>query len=118
MKAFTCLPVLLLAAAPAFAQPIIATAPRGDIESVVVSVADLNLATNDGQDRLDGRLRAAARTVCDMQPGRGALIHEVATKRCFNSALAQGREAGREMIAAAQSGTVLASASVITLTRR
>lgn len=117
MKVLVCFPVLLLAAAPALAETIVSTAPRGETESITVSFADLNINTEDGWARLDGRLRAAARTVCDVRPEQESLVREKATARCFRSALSKGREAGREMMAARQSGTLLAAASVIAVAR-
>lgn len=117
MKVLVCFPVLLLAAAPSLAQPIVSTAPRGETESVTVSFADLNLNTENGWARFDGRLRAAARTVCDVRPEQETLVRENATNRCFRSALSKGREAGREVLAARQSGTMLAAASVIAISR-
>lgn len=117
MKILVCFPVLLLAAAPALAQPIVATAPRGETESITVNFADLNINTEHGWARLDSRLRAAARSVCDVRPEREPLARETSTARCFNSALSKGRETGREMLAARQSGTMLAAASVITVAK-
>lgn len=117
MKVLVCFPVLLVAAAPALAQTIVSTAPQGETESITVNFADLNINTEDGWARLDGRLRAAARTVCDVRTGMEPLAHETATNRCFRSALAKGRETGREMLAARQSGTVLAAASVIAIAK-
>lgn len=117
MKVLACLPVLLLAATSVAAQPIIATAPRGDTESVTVNYADLNLNTENGMARLDGRLRSAARIVCDVRPEQESLVRERATSRCFNVALARGREEGRQLAAAQRSGTVLAAATVLTIVR-
>lgn len=117
MKALVCFPVLLLAATPAFAEPIVATAPRGDTESVAVSYADLNLDSADGLARLDSRLRSAARMVCDVRPEPESLLREQATARCFRSALAKGREAGRELIAARASGVELAALGMITVSK-
>lgn len=118
MKTLICVSIALLGAAPALAQPIVATAPRGEVESITVSYADLDIATESGWARLDGRLRVAARSVCDVRPEPESLTRERASSRCFRSALAKGREAGREAMAARQSGTLLAAADVITVLRR
>lgn len=117
MKLFVCLPVLLLAATSAAAEPIVATAPTGNTKSIAVSYADLNLGSESGLARLDSRLRAAARWVCDVRPDNESLLRKTATARCFDTALENGREMGRELIAARQSGTQLAAASVITVSR-
>ncbi len=117
MNRFACLSVLLLGAAPAAAEPILATAPRGETVSVLVNVADLNLDSPHGIARLDSRLRHAARSVCDVRLGQETLLHKSATTRCFRASLENGREAGRQLIAARQSGTTLAAASAITVAR-
>lgn len=121
MKRFACLSVLLLASAPVAAEPIIATAPRGEPVSVRVNVSDLNFDSPRGLARLDSRLRYAARFVCDVRLGHESLLHKSATTRCFRSSLENGREAGRQLVAARQaarqSGTVLAAASAIAVTR-
>jgi UrcA family protein len=117
MRIFMALPLLLLGAAPAFSQPIVATAPAGEIEVVKVSYADLNLDTDIGLARLDSRLRSAARSVCDVRPEFENTVREMATGRCFRSALSRGRDAGREIIAARQAGTPMALASAILISR-
>lgn len=52
----------LLAAPPANA------APLGESVSRAVSTHDLDLASADGQERLDARIRSAARKVCAAAP--------------------------------------------------
>lgn len=118
MRIFMALPLLLLGAAPAFSQPIVATAPAGEIEVVKVSYADLNLDTDAGWARLDSRLRAAARSVCDVRPEFESTLREMATGHCFRSALSRGREAGKEIIAAQRTGTPMTLASAIMISRR
>lgn len=117
MKVLACFSILLCTATPAAAQIISETTPRGDTESVVVSYADLNLGTENGMARLDGRLRSAARTVCDVRPEQETLLRERATTRCYNVALARGREVGRQLAAAQKSGTLLAAATALTVSR-
>lgn len=117
MKIFACFPVLLLVATSAAAQPIVSTAPTGDTRSIAVSYSDLNLGSESGLARLDSRLRAAARWVCDVRSDNESLLRKSATSRCFDDALDNGREMGRQVIAARQSGTQLAAASVITMFR-
>lgn len=120
MRIFVALPLLLLGAAPVFSQPqpIIATAPAGEIEVVKVSYADLNLDSDIGLARLDSRLRAAARSVCDVRPEQETTLREMATSRCFRSALSRGRDAGQEIIAAQRAGAPMTLASAIIISRR
>lgn len=112
MTRIACLPVLLIFAAPVAAEPIVATAPKGDAQSVLVSYADLNLGSESGMARLESRLRAAARQVCDVRPDMESLRHKLATSRCFDVALERGRDAGREVIAAYRSGQRLAARTI------
>ena len=109
MNRLVSLTVLLLAAAPAGAQPIVATAARGEGQTVLVSYSDLNLNSESGMARLDSRLRAAARQVCDVRMDKESLRTMTAESRCFDTALEQGRQAGREIMAARQSGQQLAA---------
>ncbi|MEI4505818.1 UrcA family protein [Sphingopyxis sp. CCNWLW253] len=118
MRIFMALPLLLLAATPAFSQTIVATAPAGETEMVKVSYADLNLDSSIGLARLDSRLRAAARSVCDVRTEYETSLREVAGSRCFRSALSRGRDASREIIAAQSAGTPMALASAIVVSRR
>lgn len=117
MRLVLALPLSLLCAAPAFSQPIVATAPAGDTAVVKVSYSDLNLESDVGLARLDSRLRAAARSVCDVRPEYETTLREMATSRCFRSALSRGREAGRDIIAARKTGTPMAVASAILISR-
>ncbi|ABF54824.1 UrcA family protein [Sphingopyxis alaskensis] len=117
MKIFVTLPILALVASPAAAEPIVATAPWSDSRSVIVSVADLNLKSNGGLDRLDRRLRSAARLVCDVRPDPEPLLRKSSAARCFKDALEDGREAGRQLVAARQVGTLAAAAATITIIR-
>ncbi|HKX89917.1 MAG TPA: UrcA family protein [Sphingopyxis sp.] len=117
MRILTALPLLLLGAVPAFSQPIVATAPAGEIEVVRVSYADLNLDSESGAARLDSRLRAAARSVCDVRPEYETTLREMATNRCFRSALSRGRDASRDVLAAQKAGVPLTVASAIMISR-
>lgn len=118
MKIFIALPICALIASPAAADPIVATAPSNDSRSVVVQIADLNLESASGLDRLDRRLRSAARSVCDVRADPESLVRKMTTARCFDAALTDGRKAGRELIAARQAGTLAAAATMITIVRR
>ena len=117
MRILMALPLLLLGAAPVFSQPIVATAPAGEIKVVKVGYGDLNLDSESGLARLDSRLRAAARSVCDVRPEFENTVREMATSRCFRSALSRGRDASRDIIAAAKAGAPIAVASAIMISR-
>ncbi len=117
MRILMALPLFLLGAAPAFSQPIVATAPAGEVKVVKVGYGDLNLDSESGLARLDSRLRAAARSVCDVRPEFENTVREMATSRCFRSALSRGRDASRDIIAAAKAGAPIAVASAIMISR-
>ena len=94
-----------------------ATAPAGEVKVVKVGYGDLNLDSESGLARLDSRLRAAARSVCDVRPEFENTVREMATGRCFRSALSRGRDASRDIIAAAKTGAPMAVASAIMFSR-
>src|SRR3546814_5066842 len=98
-------------------QPFGAAAPAGEIKVVKFGYADLNLDSESGLARLDSRLRAAARSVCDVRPEIETTLREMATSRCFRSALSRGRDASRDVIAAAKAGEPMAVASTIIIAR-
>jgi UrcA family protein len=86
MRLFACLAVAAALAAPALAQPAdtTVTAPHG--RSIAVRIADLDLASAQGQRRLDDRLWRAAREVCTMTRLRD--LHEYRLEgRCRDDAL-------------------------------
>jgi UrcA family protein len=93
--------LLLLAAvaAPALAQPTITVASHADrFPSVQVAVGDLDLASADGQRRLDARLMRAAAQVCTMTRLRDLSESRLAD-RCRADTLARARAARPAVIA-------------------
>lgn len=84
MIARTVLAASLLGLA-AFAQPAFAQQSRA------VTTADLDLSTPEGQARLDGRIRAAARDVCQIDMSRVSLQQEIAKRSCYQAALDSAR---------------------------
>lgn len=94
------LPVLtlLVAASAALAQPTITVAGHARYPSVDVRTADLDLASEDGQRRLDARLWRAARQVCTMTQLRD-LSESRFTDRCRADTLARARAARQAVIA-------------------
>jgi UrcA family protein len=90
--------VAALVAAAGLAVPAVADAG----ESVTVSYRDLDLAQPAGAAALQGRLRAAARTVCGA-PERGELRTHFAQRDCYEQAIARAMrevEAGPQQVAA------------------
>jgi len=90
--------VAALVAAAGLAVPAIADAG----ESVTVSYRDLDLTRPAGAAALQGRLRAAARTVCGA-PEREDVGAHFARRRCYEQSIAQAmREipAGPQPVAA------------------
>jgi UrcA family protein len=57
-----------------------------EIRSVTVRYVDLNLNTPAGVEALYARLRAAARSVCNVGEGR-ALVNAMASKSCYRQVL-------------------------------
>ncbi len=76
--------VAALVAAAGLAVPAVADAG----ESVTVSYRDLDLAQPAGAAALQGRLRAAARTVCGA-PERGEVRAHFARRDCYERSIAQ-----------------------------
>lgn len=64
-----------------------AAQPARELPSVTVRYADLDLNTAGGVDALYGRLRAAARAVCDVRAGR-PLVEANAALACYRQVLA------------------------------
>lgn len=106
--------VAALAAATALVVPTVGHA--AERTSVRVSYADLNLATDFGQNKLQRRITFAAQLVCDTtDPANLAFARAVS--ECRNGAIADAQPAVAAAIAAARhpSVTVLdATALVVT----
>jgi UrcA family protein len=77
-RAFAAIVGTALLAAPALAEP-------ADLVSVDVRVADLDLGTQLGRDRLDRRVRQAAGQICGQQPRSVAM--QVDYQRCRSEVL-------------------------------
>lgn len=73
---------LILLSAPiaciGLSVPAAAAADDGDGErrTVVVRYNDLNLASVEGRDRLNSRVKSAVRTVCNSRPNYRPTLHE------------------------------------------
>jgi UrcA family protein len=92
-----------LAVAGALVVPTVSLA--AETNSIRVSYADLNLATNPGQHRLERRVAEAARFVCVIEDSR-ELALSVATKDCRTTAINDARPQMAAAINAARRGTV------------
>jgi UrcA family protein len=93
-----------VAVASALVAPTVSQADEPN--SVRVSFADLNLASNVGQHMLQRRIAGAARTVCVIEDSRELALAS-ATKACRGAAIASARPAYEAAVASAtRQGTV------------
>lgn len=83
--------------------------------SVRVSFADLNLATNAGRHSLQARIAHGATIVCEIEDSRDLAL-AAATNACRGGAVEDARPAYEAAVAAARHGTVevLDSALIVT----
>nr|NUR37290.1 UrcA family protein [Sphingomonas sp.] len=92
-----------LAAAGALLTPTISQA--ADTDSVRVSYADLNLASDSGQSALQGRIAVAAETVCGPADHRDVPFTQ-RVRECRSGTIADAQPAYQAAINAARHGTV------------
>lgn len=93
-----------LAAAAALVVPTVSRA--AETNSVRVSYADLNLASDVGQSSLHRRIVYAARVVCQFEDSRQLPI-QTATNACRNDAVASAQPAFEAAVASFRHGTVV-----------
>lgn len=93
-----------LVAAAALVVPTVSRAT--DASAVRVSYADLNLASNAGQQSLQRRIIFAARIACELEDSR-ELPLAMATNSCRRGAVAGAQPAFKEAIASAMHGVVI-----------
>jgi UrcA family protein len=103
----------MLRAIPAFAAVLVAAAfvvptvsQAAESNSVRVSYADLNLASDAGQHALQRRIGFAARVVCEIEDSRQLPLAS-ATNLCRSETVASVRPAYEAAIASARRGTVI-----------
>jgi len=113
-------PVFAIAAvvfASALVGPTVSQA--AEFNSVRVSYADLNLASQRGQQTLQRRMGFAAVVVCQIEDSRELALAE-ATKDCRNTAIADAQPAYDAAVSAARrpSVEVIGAASSITIVGR
>ncbi|MBJ7500489.1 MAG: UrcA family protein [Sphingopyxis sp.] len=89
---------LTAAAVPAAAQV--------ETETAAVRIDDLDLSRATGRERLDTRLKSAARSIC--QTGARGAAENSRRAACVSAALAQAEPQTRNAIAQAERGTRLA----------
>jgi UrcA family protein len=92
-----------LAVAAALVVPTVSQAAETD--SVRVSYADLNLASNFGQDRLQSRIVHAAQVVCGPADHRDVPFTQKVAE-CRKDTVADAQPAYAAAVAAARHGTV------------
>lgn len=81
------------------AKTMAATA-EGQAPTVSVSIADLDLATPEGQRQLDRRVRKAARAVCGGDAATtGTRLRSTGAESCYAQALRQTRNLVAERVA-------------------
>lgn len=103
----------VLAALAATSLLIVPTVSRGaEPKSVLVSYADLNLASDAGASILSKRIVLAARDVCEIEDSRElALAH--ATNTCRNRAIAGAQPQYFAAISAARHPTITVAPAAI-----
>jgi UrcA family protein len=92
-----------LLAAGALVAPTVSEAAESN--SVRVSYADLNLASDLGQNMLQRRITGAARVVCVIEDSKELALAS-ATNECRKDAVASAQLAYEAAVAAARRGTV------------
>jgi UrcA family protein len=115
----------MLRAIPAFAAVVVAAtlvvptvSQAAESNSVRVSYADLNLASDAGADALQRRIGFAARVVCEIEDSR-QLPLATATNLCRSDTIASVRPAYEAAVASARHGTVtVGEAAALIITAR
>ncbi len=109
-NAFIILGAAALAASSAIAQPPVVVIGEA-LPTVVVSFADLNIASDAGQARLVQRIRAAAKDLC-IENNKQDLDVMIARSGCYKTAMSGGLAQLRRVIAGQDSGASLAAATL------
>ena len=109
-KAITFISAMLVGATGAAAQPPLVVTGE-PLPFRVVSYADLNLGSQAGQERLVHRIRAAASDLC-IENSREEIKFSTARRACYRTALNSGIRQMNSAVAASESGTTLAAATL------
>ena len=108
MKTFTIIATAIsLLSTPAIAQDF------GSTPSEKISYGDLDLASVGGKATLEQRIRAAATKVCQSTSNEQTLQDNLAARVCFKTSVADGLHQMDQVIAARNSGAVMAAAIVV-----
>ncbi len=97
-------PLKIIAPAIAILAVAIAAPASAEIRSEYVSYADLNLADEGGQARLDARIKRAVANVCGSAHATTTLHERLDQQRCAKKAISDASRQAREKIAAYQNG--------------
>lgn len=89
-----------------------ASAQERIVRTAIVHYDDLDLATSEGRDTLDGRLKGAVKQVCGSYR-RGTLDETLDHQNCMAEAKASATRAKVTLMAAAASGEPIETAMVI-----
>ncbi|RJF93256.1 UrcA family protein [Sphingomonas cavernae] len=107
--------IMLPSAPPAFAgqaeAPIVSTAksmPGDGVRTMAVSYADLNLRSDDGVNRLSGRVHRAAQFVCDLGTRVEPVEQRQDGRNCYDGAMNRANRDIAIAVAAARSSDQLA----------
>lgn len=114
----------MLKTLPAFAALVAASvlvvptvSQAAEPQSVSVSYADLNLASETGASILERRIGGAARIVCQIEDSRELDLAQ-ATSVCRNQAIADAQPAFHAALAAARNPSVTVVGATIAVTAR
>lgn len=104
--------LLMLAAATSFAAP--ATGQDSPSQpSERVSYAGLDLASKLGRVALEGRIRAAASRVCDVNFRRQSVAETLAIRVCYDGSVVEGIRQMDELLAQRRSDVAAAAGTLI-----
>jgi UrcA family protein len=94
----------------AYGQPV--TIIGEPVPTARVTFADLNIASSVGQERLRGRIQAAASTLC-LENNIDSLKVHMIRQNCYNHAVGDGYRQMDQLITSARVGSSLAAAAVV-----
>jgi UrcA family protein len=104
--------IIIATAVSLFATPAIAQ-DFGSTPSEKISYGDLDLSSAGGKATLEQRIHAAASRVCSTGSNEQSLADNLAGRVCFKTSVADGLHQMDQLIAARNSGTVMAAAIVV-----
>ena len=102
--------VIIVSALALIATPAVA---QDSTASERIAYSDLNLGSAGGKATLEQRIRAAASRVCETGSGEQSLRETLAGRACYQTSIADGLHQMDQLIAARNSGTVMAATIVV-----